>query len=95
MSYHSNTKWTFEDDVTDEIIEEVIEGLKYHLELYGQYTPYAYIKFNAVDASIHFIGRLLDAQARDEDIDIAGIIERSKSSSAGEVIERVMERMAS
>ena len=58
MSYHSTLKWTPDDAVTDELVDEVVEALEYHLELNDgeQYTPGAYIKFISVDACIHFVG---------------------------------------
>ena len=71
MSYHSTLKWTLEDEVTDEVVAEVVHGLEYHLELSGDgtYTPGAYIKFNTVDACIYFVGRVLDERGADADID--------------------------
>jgi len=50
MTYHSYSKWTFDDEVTDEVVAEVIEGLEYHKELNDseRYTPGVYIKMNAV-----------------------------------------------
>lgn len=94
MTYHSFSKWTFEDEVTDEVIDDVVGALNYHLKLNNgkQYTPDAYIKMCAVDGCIHYIGRILDAQVRGEDIDIPKLTEKSPES-AKEVIRRVMERM--
>ena len=95
MTYHSYSKWTFDDDVTDEVIDLCVHGLEYHLELNDgeKYTPDAYIKMCAVDGCIHFIGRILDAQARGEDVDITKLTEKSPESTK-EIIRRVMERMA-
>ena len=71
MSYHSQMKWTLEDGVTDEVVAEVLHGLKFHLELHGDgtYTPSTYIKFSTVDACIYFVGRVLDERGADGDID--------------------------
>ncbi len=71
MSYHSTMKWTLDDEVTDDVVAEVVHGLKYHLELSGDgtYTPGAYIKFNPVDACIYFVGKVLDERGPDADID--------------------------
>lgn len=95
MSYHSMLKWAVGDEVTDEVVDEVVGALKYHLKLNDgeQYTPGAYIKFNAVDACIHFVGRILDAQARGDDVDVEKLTEKSPES-ARELIMRVMARMA-
>lgn len=95
MTYHSYSKWTFDDAVTDAVIDDVVGGLEYHLKLNKgkQYTPDAYIKMCAVDGCIHFIGRILDAQARGEDVDIEELTAKSPES-AKEIIRRVMESMA-
>lgn len=89
MSYHSTLNWAVGDEVTD-----VVGALKYHLELNDgeQYTPGAYIKFNAVDACIYFVGKILDAQARGDDVDLEKLT-ASSSESARELITRVMARM--
>jgi len=95
VSYHSNSKWTFDNAVTDEVIDEVVGGLEYHLELNNgeKYTPDAYIKFNAIDGCIHFIGRILDARTRGDDVDLEKLTAKSPES-AKEVIRRVLERVA-
>lgn len=94
MTYHSVSKWTFDDDVTDELIDEVVGGLEYHKGLNDgeQYTPDVYIKMCHVDALIHLIGRILDTYARGEDLDLDKFTEKSPES-AREVILRVLERM--
>ncbi len=71
MSYHSTMKWDLEDEVTDEVVTEVVRGLQYHLELSGDgtYTPGAYIKFNTVDACIHFVGLILDERGIGANVD--------------------------
>ena len=71
MSYHSTMKWNLEDEVTDEVVAEVLRGLQFHLELSGDgtYTPGAYIKFNTVDACIYFVGRVLDERGIGANID--------------------------
>lgn len=95
MTYHSFSKWTPDDEVTDEVVDEVVEGLEYHLKLNNgeQYTPGAYIKMCSVDACIHFVGTILDTQARGEEIDVDKLIGKS-SESAQALIRRVLERMA-
>ena len=95
MTYHSYSKWTFDDEVTDAVIDDVVHGLEYHLELNNgeQYTPDAYIKMCHADALIHFIGRILDAQARGDDVDIEKLTEKSPES-AKEIIKRVLEIIA-
>lgn len=94
MTYHAYSKWTFDDDVTDKEIDEVVAGLEFHLELNDgeKYTPDAYIKMCALDACIHLIGRILDTQARGEDIDVEKLIEKSPESGK-EIIRSVLERI--
>ncbi len=73
-----------------------MSGLEYHLKLNDgeQYTPGAYIKMCALDGCIHFTGRILDAQARGDEVDIEKLTEKSPDS-AKEIIRRVLERMES
>lgn len=94
MTYHSYSKWTFDDEVTDEVIKEVIHGLEYHKELNNdlQYTPDAYMNMCAVDGCIHYIGRILDAQARGEDVDVEKLIEKSPES-AKIIVRRVLDKL--
>lgn len=94
MTYHSISKWTFDDEVTDGVIDEVVGGLEYHLEYNGgrQYTTDAYIVMCTVDGCIRYIGKILDAQARGEDVDVEKLIEKSPES-AKEVVRRVLEKM--
>lgn len=96
MTYRSYSKWTFDDEVTDEVINDVVGGLEYHLRRNNgeQYTPDAYIKMCAVDGCIHFIGRILDAQARGDDVDLEKLTAKSPDS-AKEIIRRVLERIVS
>lgn len=63
MTYHSSSTWEFEQEVTDEVVEGVVSGLKYNREYNGgkYYTPDAYTTFNAVDSLIYQIGKFLDA----------------------------------
>lgn len=75
MTYHSHSKWTFDDEPTDAVAEEVVEGLEYHKQ-YNQderYTPDAYGTFSDVDALIFQIGIFLDAHKKrkitSEDLD--------------------------
>ncbi len=94
MTYHSYSKWTFDDEVTDGIIAEVVGGLKYHKRHNRgvQYTPDAYIKMCDMDGCIHYIGRILDAQAEGVDVDVERLIAKSPES-AKEVVRRVLETM--
>jgi len=91
MTYHSFKKWTFDDEVTDEVIAEVVAGLEYHWGLNNgeQYTPDVYMKMCAIDGCIHYIGRIIDAQARGENVDIKKLTEKSPES-AKEIIRRVL-----
>lgn len=64
MTYHSSLAWTFEHEVTDEVVQEVLRGLQANKE-YNKgkcYTPTAYSTFNATDSLIFQIGKFLDAQ---------------------------------
>lgn len=101
MTYHSHSSWKFEDEPTDAIVEEVVEGLKLNREFNrGEYfTPDAYFTFSAVDTLIFHIGMFLDAHEGQAGSitgeDIKHFLEKAPESGkviAGKVITAMTEK---
>lgn len=91
MTYHSQVVWDFDQEVVDAVVDDVVTGLKYNKDYNGgkDYTPDAYIEFNAIDTLIHRIGRFLDIHAdrgpiTDADVDMF----LQKASESGKIITR-------
>lgn len=67
MTYHSSNAFEFGDEITDEIIEEIVSGLndnkEFNFNETGEdcYTPGAYWIGSTIDACIDNISALLDA----------------------------------
>jgi len=63
MMYHCYLDWDFGDEPTDEVVAEVVKGLKCNKAHNGggYYTPDAYAPLTAVDSFIYHIGKFLDA----------------------------------
>lgn len=68
MSYHSTMKWTNEEELTEEVIDEIAHGLEYHLEYYGgdKYNGGPYMIMSTIDNYIYNIGWLLDKSNGDK-----------------------------
>ncbi len=95
MTYHCLSKWTFDDEVTDVEIDQVIHGLGANLKYNGGecYMPDAYIRMCDLDGCISYIAKVLDAQARGEAVDVEKQIETS-AESGKIIVRRVLEKMA-
>lgn len=62
MTAHSGNQWTFEKEVTEELIEE-IKGMLLSNKAYNLgvgYTPRAYATLSTVDSIVSNLGTLLD-----------------------------------
>ncbi len=95
-TYHCYSKWTFDDAATDVEIDQVIHGLEANKE-YNRgecYTPDAYIRMCDLDGCISYIGKVLDAQARGEVIDVEEEL-KSSAESGKIIVRRVLEKMNS
>ncbi len=62
MAYHSSFKWSSDDEPADEVVAEIVAGLKWNKEYNGggTYTPDAYGSFSLIDSMIFEIGKFLD-----------------------------------
>lgn len=91
MTYHCYSDWDFDDEPTDEIVEEVVKGLKHNKKYNGgeYYTPAAYMTLSAVDQLIFQCGKFLDTHEGQGPI-TEEAIERflQKAPESGKVIAR-------
>jgi len=90
-------KWTFEDEPTDEVVDEIIKGLRYNKDYYGgAYMDGAYWVSCAVDALIYNIGLFLDDHNRKDKLitftDVHKFIQKAPES-VKVIVPKVMERL--
>lgn len=91
MTYHCYSDWKFEDEPTDEVVAEVVKGLKYNRRYNGggYYTPDAYITLSDVDSLIYQVGKFLDAYEGQGPITKEAIQQfLQKAPESGKVITR-------
>lgn len=98
MTYHSHSSWTFDDEFSDAVVDEIVMGLQYNKEYNSgeRYTPDAYWTSCSIDSLIFNIGKLLDRfERRDESItpDVVEKLAVGAPESVKVVVLKVFEKL--